>query len=153
MAEYFRADKRSFSAGQDIETAGEFVALHPDAGRRTEQVLSERRPKHKPERITCLMLFEDEEDARNFCCKMSEGKLYAVDVPDEQILHIGDMSLVDEIARQIRDGGGGFEKLADAYWRGEKHDPSCMEILDHNPRVGGSSPSPATIFLSKINVL
>jgi hypothetical protein len=55
---FFRADKRSFKAGQRISTAGEFVNKHPEKGKLAELALERSRPAGKPKRGECLMLLK-----------------------------------------------------------------------------------------------
>jgi hypothetical protein len=99
---FFRADKRPFKSGDPIRTAGEFMSKHPEKGKLAEVALEKSRPRKKPKRKECLMLFEDEECARDHWAKMKDGKLYRVEIDDDDILHRGDMKLVDAIGEAVK---------------------------------------------------
>ncbi len=128
MGLFYRCDKRVFEGGQTITTAGQFMELHPENGKRTEVLLAEAMPAGKPDRAGCLMLFENLACAREHCSKMPRGHLYSVEVDESDILHRGDMHLVDEIDRRIatHDDVG---RLPMDYWEGVLTDAPCIEVL------------------------
>lgn len=128
MRIYYRADKRIFTPGAEIATAGEFVSRHPRDGALAESLLDERKPSMKPKRNDCLMLFEDEECAKDHWAKMTGGKLYTVSVAEGAILHRGDMNIVNEIAKKLIKGECAIE-LADSYWTGTTSGSPCIEVL------------------------
>ena len=128
MPFYYRADKRKFVAGEIIGTAGDFITKHPEAGRLAEIALENGRPIGKPQRGSCLMLFEEEACARRYWQKMANGLLYTVTIDPSQILHRGDMRTVDDIAARSM-GDADVRQLVDAYWAGELSDYPCVEIL------------------------
>jgi hypothetical protein len=113
MGIYYRADKRCFEPGATIGTAGEFMLLHSEDGRLTEELLAQRKPQSKPNRGECLMLFEEEECAKDYWAKLAAGKLYTINMSSGSILHRGDMHIIDEIAAKLKKGERADE-LADS---------------------------------------
>lgn len=124
----FRADKRILVPGDTIMTAGDFSKMHNEDGRLAEELLARTRPDDKPKRDACLMLFEEEQCARNYWANMSKGRLYQVTIDPQAIRHRGDMHLVNEIAAQLM-AGGTADALAHAYWRGDMTATPCVEVL------------------------
>lgn len=102
--EFYRADKRIFQRGDTIETARHFEEMHPEAGKRLEVLLRERKPAAKPDRSNCLMLFREEQAARHYHSKMEGGRLYKVQADPANILHEGDMTLVNQLDAAITAG-------------------------------------------------
>jgi hypothetical protein len=126
---FFRADKRPFKSGDPIGTAGEFMSKHPEKGKLAEAALEKSRPRKKPKRQECLMLFEDEECARDHWAKMADGRLYRVEIDDDDILHRGDMKLVDAIGETLsKSAAADVSKEMTKYWNGEDCG-GCMETL------------------------
>lgn len=111
-----------------VTTAGIFISKHPLKGKEAERILARRKPESKPERSVCLMVFEDENCARRHWAKMSGGKLYEVQIVKADILHRGDMRLVDEIGESLTYEAVA-EKIADRYWAGEITDKPIVELL------------------------
>lgn len=85
------------------------------------------RPKEKPARSDCLMVFEAEECAREFCARMTGGRLYSVELDDFEILHRGDMRIVNEIGVECGAGRCDTDRCK-AYWRSEETAVPCIEI-------------------------
>lgn len=129
MGQYFRSDKRIFQPGQVIRTAGHFIEMHPDTGKRTEELLEAARPEHKPKRGTSLMLFESEDEARKFCAKMSGGRLYAIEATDAKNQHRGDMTLVNHIAALVEAGTDVPAHLPTDYWNEVATPEPILEVL------------------------
>ena len=59
---------------------------------------------------------------------MSSSKFYEVSFERKDILHIGDMSLTEEMYQSISDDET-VRTLADKYWSGEKSQEPRIEIL------------------------
>lgn len=125
----FRADKRQFAVGQVIKTAGHFTDMHPGPGKLAEVLLGRAKPVNLPDRSECLMLFPDEHRARDFCSRMSGGLLYKVEVDEEDVVHRGDMHIVDTIALNFHRGINDNDELAKSYWRGDILTDPCVEVL------------------------
>lgn len=125
---YFRADKRDFADGDPIRTAGEFMQEHHELGTKAESLMAEHKPDGKPNREDCLMLFEDEDCARRHWAKMSDGKLYQVEALDSDVLHRGDMRLVDGMGERIRVDEDATA-LVHLYWNEDMTDEPCVEVL------------------------
>ncbi|MBY3217782.1 hypothetical protein HFO21_26080 [Rhizobium laguerreae] len=126
--EFFRADKRIFQRGDTIETARQFEEMHPEAGKRLEVLMRERKPAAKPDRSDCLMLFSEEEVARLYHSKMTGGRLYKVQVDPTKILHEGDMTLLNRLEAAIAAGETPMDGI-DRYWRGEVTETPVIEVL------------------------
>ncbi|MDW9386661.1 hypothetical protein GOA99_18580 [Sinorhizobium meliloti] len=126
--EFFRVDKRIFQQGATIETARQFEEMHPESGQRLEVLMRQRKPETKPDRSDCLMLFRDEEAARQFHAKMTGGRLYRVQADEADILHEGDMTLVNQLASAVAAGETPTDGI-DRYWRGELTDTPIIEVL------------------------
>lgn len=116
MGQYFRSDKRIFQPGQVMKTAGHFIEMHPEAGKRTERLLEATRHRHKPKRGTSLMLFESEQEARKFCAELSGGHLYSIEATNAKIQHRGDMALVNQIAALLAAGTDIPSHIPTDYW-------------------------------------
>jgi hypothetical protein len=133
--QFFRADKRPFSADDPIQTAGEFMSRHPEKGKLAEAALEKHRPSDKPKRQECLMLFENEECARNHWAKMTGGRLYRVGVDAAEILHQGDMKLVDAIGELLSESkAANVTEETTRYWNGEDTG-GCIETLVKQGKV------------------
>lgn len=128
MEKAYRVDKRPFGQGDRIVTAGEFAEMHPEKGKRAEEILEAQRPEDKPIRRQCLMVFEDEVCARRHWSKMSDGKLYEVELTATAILHRGDMRFVDAIGEALDDAAAASQ-LARQYWDGEMTAKPIVEVL------------------------
>lgn len=128
---YYRADKRLFNPGEKIRTAGLFHSETTEAGTKTISLLDDKRPADKPERLKCLMLFENEECARNYCALMdcSTRKLYSVSISEDAVLHRADMHIVDNIDAAYRDNAMPDDNLPHDYWCGVLLKDPCVEVL------------------------
>lgn len=124
----FRVDRRVFKAGDPISTAGEFSGKHPKKGKKAEEILAARKPDGKPDRTSCVMVFEDESCARKHWVKMKGGKLYEVEISSADIQHRADMRLVDAIGEALSDDAKARE-LADRYWAGDVTATPIVELL------------------------
>jgi hypothetical protein len=124
----YRADKRDFAPDTPIRTAGQFMDMHHDAGRLMEEALAAGKPDGKPERRDCLMLFEDEACARAHWLKMTDGKLYSVEIDDAEILHRGDMALTDSIGALLLQKQSP-DDLVRQYWAGGLTGALKVEVL------------------------
>ena len=126
---FFRADKRPFKTKDPISTAGEFMGKHPEKGKRAELALANSKPDGKPNRSDCLMLFEDEVCARNHWSKMTGGRLYRIEVDEADILHRGDMKLIDTIGERLwQSSTADVSEDTTRYWGGEETG-GCMETI------------------------
>lgn len=130
---WYRADKRDFNVGDEIFSANEFVTLNPEGSKANEDLFELKRPEGKPCRIGCLYLFENEEVARKHWSRMSDGKLYEVELGNEEILHRGDMRFIDEafILPEIAER----ELCVTNYWAGIETKNPRVEVLVNKARV------------------
>ena len=113
----YRADKRDFEIGNLIVTVGEFMTKNPEGSARIESIFESIRPKNKPTRLNSLYLFEDVSVARKHWSKMTDGKLYEVEIDESLMLHWADMQLVDDgfLAEEENE----VIKCAIHYWEGQ----------------------------------
>jgi len=131
---FFRADKRDFSVGDTVASAGEFLAKNPPASSDIERAFEDKRPKNLPPRAECLYVFEYLEDANKHWSKMTGGKLYEVTVQPGDILHRADMSLVDS-AYVSRSVPHEVAACAQRYWSGECGSKPVIEVLVKSAQV------------------
>lgn len=125
---FFRADKRDFSVGDVLRSAGEFLTKNPSGSIDNEQIFEKLRPSNLPPRADCLYVFEHINDAKKHWSKMSGGKLYKVSVRADDILHKGDMALVD-LAFVNRSESETVETSVRQYWQGELTAKAIIEVL------------------------
>jgi hypothetical protein len=125
---YFRVDKRDFEVNNTVLTAMEYYEKFQGPAKEVEDVLERYRPGNKPKRRSCLFVFENEVCAKKHWSKMNQGKLYSVHVDESQILHKGDMALMDEM-RQALQNGQDLEPLATRYWAGGLSFRPEIEVL------------------------
>ncbi|MFN3242968.1 MAG: hypothetical protein ACE37K_15820 [Planctomycetota bacterium] len=130
---YFRVDKRRFCLGQSIASAQEFVDKH-ELGRAVEDAFEGHRPEGKPRREGSLFVFESEDDAREHHAKMTDGRLYEVEVPDADVLHRGDMQLTEQVRSHLEDCATCGE-LARRYWDGLETDAPVIELIVRSSEV------------------
>jgi hypothetical protein len=123
----YRVDKRDFGVGDVVTTAGEFTSKNPEGSIIVEELFELSRPEGKPVRHECLFLFENLEVAKKHWSKMKDGKLYKVEIDDEEILHKGDMEYVDKAF--IVESNSDKNDCARDYWAGIKTDNPRIEIL------------------------
>lgn len=71
--------------------------------------------------------------AKKHWSKMADGKLYEVRIEDSEVMHRGDMRLVDEAfcCSDLAD----IEACADRYWNGEKTASPRMELIVQSATV------------------
>lgn len=131
----YRADKRDFNVNDVISTAGEFVSKNPEGSMDIEKIFEAVRPNNKPLRSACLYLFEDLETAKKHWSKMTDGKLYQVDVDDKATLHRADMRLVDKAFCSNEESEK--QDCARNYWSGIETENPRIEILVLNATVTG----------------
>lgn len=129
----YRADKRDFNIGDLIVTAGEFTTKNPEGSARIEHIFESVRPENKPTRSNCLYLFEDISVAKKHWSKMTEGKLYEVEIDENLILHRADMRLVDDAF--LAEEESEAIKCASNYWEGQETTTSRIEVLVQNATV------------------
>ncbi len=125
---YFRVDKRLFAVGECIETANQYYSKFVGIAKDVEDALENFRPKSKPQRTTCLFLFEDEICARMHWSMMKDGKLYEASIDECCIFHRGDMALMDRM-KDTAESGGDLSLLAKQYWNGEFGEKPEIELL------------------------
>jgi len=123
----YRADKRDFYVGDNITTANEFASKNPEGSSGIGNLFDSIKPTEKPSRIGCLFLFEDEIVARKHWSKMTDGKLYEVEIDENSILHRADMRLVDKAFSAI--DASERELCAKEYWAGIETEYPRIEIL------------------------
>lgn len=131
---FFRADKRDFSVGDTVVSAGEFLDKNPTGSADIEKAFEDNRPKKLPPRAECLYVFLTIEDAKKHWSKMSGGKLYEVTVDGNNIFFRGDMSLVD-CAYVNLSAPETVAACAKSYWSGECGSKPVIEILVKEARV------------------
>jgi hypothetical protein len=125
---FFRADKRDFLVGDVLRSAREFLTKNPSGSMDNEQIFENLRPSNLPPRADCLYVFEHLNDAKKHWSKMSGGKLYKVSVKVSDVLHKGDMAIVD-LAFVNRSEPETVETYVHQYWRGESTDKAIIEVL------------------------
>lgn len=123
----YRADKRIFNIGEVIQSANEFTTKNPPGSNAIEQLFDTMRPEGKPNRFGCLFLFDDLVHAKKHWSKMTDGKLYVVEICANSILHRGDMQLIDRAYRSGDDGQR--QRCAREYWGGTETQGSVIETL------------------------
>lgn len=123
----YRADKRDFNVGDTISTANVFVEKNPEGSLLIEEVFQSAKPKNKLSRIGCLFLFEDEIVAKKHWSKMTDGKLYEVEIDETSVLHRGDMRLIDKAFIATNDSEK--QLCAEQYWAGIVTEQPRIEIL------------------------
>lgn len=131
---FFRADKRDFSVGDVLESAGEFLAKNPLGSMDNEKIFEKMRPNNLPPRAECLYVFEHLNDAKKHWSKMRGGKLYKVTVKISDILHKGDMSLVD-LAFVNQSMPEVVATYVRQYWLGECTSKPVIEVLVRNALI------------------
>jgi hypothetical protein len=126
---YYRADRRLFKPGDKMRTAGDFISMHSHAFKAAEEALEANRPPGKMPREKCLMVFENIHCAKKIWATMNEGgKLYTVKLDEGDILHRGDMHLVERIATRVK-WHDDVSDDARAYWAGQLTCIPCLEVL------------------------
>jgi hypothetical protein len=103
------------------------MSMHNQLFKAVEKALASARPAGKTPRENCLMLFEDETWARDFCARMN-GTLYIISIAAGSILHRGDMHLIEEMAGTVERGEDVFNEAL-RYWDGELTKDPCVEVL------------------------
>lgn len=124
----FRVDKRAFEKGTRIASAHEYAARLDPPAASIEAELEQLRPADKPSRSHSLFVFESENSARKHWSKMTDGKLYRVEIDVGRIGHRGDMALLDEMLK-ARKGGRNTLELVARYWRGEMSEAPEVELM------------------------
>jgi hypothetical protein len=130
----YRADKRDFQLGEVIRLAGEYVGAFSRDQRKVERCIDRGRDRHIPSRARSLFVFESLDAAKKHWSKMSEGKLYEVEIDDETIRHRGDMALVEQVHHAFQ-AGRDIKTLITAYWSGDLTDAPEVEIMVEEARV------------------
>jgi hypothetical protein len=122
----FRADKRLFAVGDELSTASEYVRRFDPDRSVFEFVLNLLRPRRLKPRSAYLFVFESLEAARRHWTKMTNGKLYEVEIDESQIKHRGDMALLERAFQSE----GWLKRLTSmrAYWRSEMLETPVVEI-------------------------
>jgi hypothetical protein len=123
----YRADKRTFAAGDFIGTAAHFTTLNPD-GLRLEEVFTAAKLASKPARADCLFVFESFPDAEWHWAKMADAILYECEIDDGMILHRGDMRLVDSAGEALRANTDATPQAV-RYWEGQNGGNPIWELL------------------------
>lgn len=131
----YRADKRKFSIGDKLETAGDFLQKNPKGSHEIESLFESMRPTEKPQRAHCLYLFENLEVAKKHWSKMTDGNLYEVNLDESQVLHRADMQFVD-MAFRAEDSNERIQ-YAKNYWSGIESGEPRIEILTQSAIISG----------------
>lgn len=131
----YRADKRDFNVGDEITTAGHFTTTNPQGSENVERIFESKRPSTKPLRSKCLYLFEDIDVAKKHWSKMTEGKLYEIEIEDSLLLHRADMQLVD--LAFSKESEAEMEEIAIDYWCGKETEKPRIEVLVLKAVVSG----------------
>ena len=125
---YYRVDKRVFSLGEEVTSAQEYYEKFTDSAKVVEDTLELTRPQTKKQRTECLFIFESEVSARKHWSKMTDGKLYRVEIEEANVCHRGDMAMLDTMKR-LAEAGDCMTAVADSYWRGELGAVPEVEIM------------------------
>jgi len=113
----YRIDNRIFSIGDSITPQRLYQSQLRDGKIEVEQILEANRLQMKPKRTDILMLFEDFESAKSHWIKQKDGIFYEVSINDQDIIHIGDYSKVEELYDAISKGKD-YTHIAMEYWNG-----------------------------------
>ena len=130
----YRADKRDFQPGDVIRSAGEYVGAFSREQRKVERCIDRGRQRHVPSRARSLFVFESLDAAKKHWSKMSDGKLYEVEIDEATIRHRGDMALVEQVHHAFQ-AGRDIKSLIAAYWNGDLTDAPEIEIMVEDARV------------------
>lgn len=133
---YYRADKRDFSVGQTIQTAGQFQQLNPGGADVVEEIFEFNRPIGKPKRRNSLFLFTSGQSAKRHWSKMTGGLLYVVEALETSDTHRGDMILVNSAFNNVGDERA-VSDLAKKYWDGFLTEKPVVEVLVADAKVVG----------------
>lgn len=124
----YRVDKRDFGIGDEVVSAQEYYYKFRELSKKVEDILETYRPINKTKRTSCVFSFENELDAKKHWAKMSNAKLYLISLGNNEILHRGDMTLLDEM-QAVLEKGEDVSELAKKYWDGYLSDNPVIEIL------------------------
>lgn len=127
----YRTDRRDFETGSIITAGNEYQSKINEDGKKLEAILEQNRPVNKPVRSKSLFVFETQKEAKRFWTIMSNSKFYEVTFEDTDILHIGDMSITEEMYKNISNDEV-LKRLAEKYWAGERTENPRIEIIISN---------------------
>jgi len=128
---YYRVSKKIYSVGTEIGPSGHSSSQDTEIGRKIEAMLDAVRAAEfpdKPRRQDGAYLFSNEICAQRYWWKMTAGRIYTVQIDEADILHRGDMMLLHEM-EDVINAKGDPTVLARSYWRGERSERPCEELL------------------------
>lgn len=133
MSVYYRADRRHIEAGKEMPPGGDHRDRSNDNVKRAEDVL---RPYHSKgaRRKNCVFVFEDQKEARNYYETKPGLYLYKLCVAEEDIIHRGDLTHIDDIGRAIK-AGREYESLMKAWVDGMPSSDPRYETLAEKATV------------------
>lgn len=99
-----------------------------------ETAFTTTQPEGKPSRGESLFLFESFDGAEWHWAKMRDGIFYECEIPDDAVLHRGDMRYVDLVGEDIRAGRDPLPHTR-RYWAGDSTDSPRWELLASNAVV------------------
>jgi hypothetical protein len=133
----YRVTKDACHSDSDIFPSGHSSSVDTEIGRRIEGVLETVRSANfpsKPARLDTLFIFADERCALRYWLRMKNGRVYAVEIEETDILHRGDMMLLHDM-ETILQSGNDATLVAQKYWRGDSGENHCEELLVRKAKV------------------
>jgi hypothetical protein len=105
------------------------MSKHDSLNKAVERALNSVRPAGKMPRENCLMLFEEEKRAKEFCTYVRvTATLYTVKIAAGSIVHRGDMQLLGKMRWRMKRHKHILNE-ARRYWAGELTKDPCVEVL------------------------
>lgn len=131
---YYRVDKRLFAVGAVVTPAGEYYGKFTGIAKQVEDHLEARRPPGGRARTECTFVFSKLQDAEAHWRKMRDGKLYEVAIEDGEIVHTGDMHLMD-LMNEAAEQGAPLSTMAEQYWSSRMTPAPVVEVLVPSARI------------------
>ena len=131
MKTFLRVDKRPFSRDDPVESSAQFLQDHTPEGKVAEELLEAGRPSERPKRGAYPFVFENEDDAKWYCAKNLDRRLYRVTVGE--ILFRADMSIVDELGITTEEAKR--LQLVRDYWNGVIGATPIVEVMVASAQV------------------
>jgi hypothetical protein len=123
-----------FEVGSVVTPAGEYYDKFLGIPKQVEDQLDLARPPHKSPRQACTFVFLELRDAEKHWRMMKDGKLYKVSIDNHQIVHIGDMHIMD-LMKSAAERGEPIAEMADQYWSDFRTEKPIIEILVPSAQV------------------
>ena len=130
----FRIDNRDYLVDNIILPQSIYQNDLDSKKKRVEEILEESRPENKPSRDSILMLFDNFEDAKKHWTIQRNSKFYQTEIREEEILHIGDFNIVEEVFKNI-DNEIIAKDIAKEYWNGKLTENPKKEIFVNLAKV------------------